>query len=211
MLLHLGVLKWMVEQPSSSVAGRLSAASQRVVSETGRVVVEEIGKLLTKYSGAGGRVWLIGTATCETYMRCQVYYSNMENNYDLQAVPIAAKAPQAGLFPRSVVSLNNVYILEACYTSLIIVGLCLQCYLLAASHYNQATMKNNVQKLKSQDLQKKWNDTCLRLHPTFHNDLSSGSSIAPIPLTITGLYNSKLLGGKTNPQFTWKTSLSIPM
>ena len=61
----------------------------------------EMGKLLAKYgNGDGGRVWLIGTATCETYLRCQVYHPSMENDWDLQAVPIAARAPLPGLFPR---------------------------------------------------------------------------------------------------------------
>ncbi|KAL9685229.1 hypothetical protein QQ045_022677 [Rhodiola kirilowii] len=266
-LLILGDLKWLVEQPSSSVAGRLSAASQQVIGETGRVAVEEIGKLLKKYGGAGGRVWLIGTATCETYMRCQVYYSNMENDWDLQAVPIAAKAPQTGLFPRIGIS-GNVHdaarslsplkslmtIPNASFSRITqnfdsarSMKCCPQCTQkyeeeleemitktaidpssgdkseaaprslpfwlqnrkanedsdAKATPTSQGNSEENIQKLKSHDLQKKWKDTCLRLHPTFHNGLSSGSFIAPIPipLTVSGLYNSKLLGRQTNPQF----------
>lgn len=82
-VLNLGDLKWLVEQPSSAVA--------------------ELRRLLEKY---GGRLWFVGTATCETYLRCQVYHPSMENDWDLQAVSLAAKAPSSGLFPRWVVFLS---------------------------------------------------------------------------------------------------------
>jgi len=36
---------------------------------------------------------LLGTATCETYLRCQVYHPTMETDWDLQAVRIISKAP----------------------------------------------------------------------------------------------------------------------
>uniref|UniRef100_A0A7N0RG56 Clp R domain-containing protein n=1 Tax=Kalanchoe fedtschenkoi TaxID=63787 RepID=A0A7N0RG56_KALFE len=260
-MLNLGDLKWLVEQPSSLVAGGLSASSQQVVCETGRVAVEEIGKLITKYDGAGGRMWLVGTATCDTYMRCQVYYSNMENDWDLQAVSIAAKAPQTGLFPRlgtigihsaaqSLSPLKNLMTIpNASFTrttdnvnttqSMKCCPPCTQKYeeelagtftkpsMNSSSERSEAALRSlpfwlqntkahedsdakatltlqgkneeQVQKQKTQELQNKWLDTCLRLHPTFHNGLSSGSFIAPTPLTVTGLYNSKLLGRQTNP------------
>uniref|UniRef100_A0A7N0TH68 Clp R domain-containing protein n=1 Tax=Kalanchoe fedtschenkoi TaxID=63787 RepID=A0A7N0TH68_KALFE len=260
-ILNLGDLKWLVEQPSSLVAGGLSAASQQV-SETGRVVVEDIGRLISKYGGAGGRVWLIGIATCETYMRCQVNYSNMENDWDLQAVPIAAKAPQSGLFPRlgttgihaaaqslsplkNLITIPNASFARATenINSAQSMKCCPQCTqkyeqelaetatnasVLSSSESSEAAPQSlpfwlqnakalegngakatqilqgkngeQVHKQKSQELQKKWKDTCLRLHPTFHNGLSSGSFIAPTPLTVSGLYNSKLLGLQTDPR-----------
>lgn len=100
-ILDLGDLKWLVEQPVSfGVAGSGAAQQQQVVSEVGRAAVAEMGKLLGRFGeGSGGRLWLIGTATCETYLRCQVYHPSMENDWDLQAVPIPARAP-SGMFPR---------------------------------------------------------------------------------------------------------------
>ena len=106
-IVNLGDLKWMVEQPVSfGVAGAGPGPGsglqqqQQVVSEVGRVAVAEMGKLLGRFGeGSGGRVWLIGTATCETYLRCQVYHPSMENDWDLQAVPIAPRAIP-GMFPR---------------------------------------------------------------------------------------------------------------
>ncbi|KAF3452846.1 hypothetical protein FNV43_RR03279 [Rhamnella rubrinervis] len=103
-ILDMGDLKWLVEQPVSfgGVPGS-GTVQQQVVSEAGRAAVAEVGKLLVRFSegGAGtGRLWLTGTATCETYLRCQVYHPSMESDWDLQAVPIATRAPLPGLFPR---------------------------------------------------------------------------------------------------------------
>lgn len=81
-ILNLGDLKWLVEQPSSTVGG---------------TAVAELRRLLEKHVG---RLWFVGTATCETYLRCQVYHPSMENDWDLQAVSVAAKTPATGVFPR---------------------------------------------------------------------------------------------------------------
>ncbi|XP_058113864.1 protein SUPPRESSOR OF MAX2 1-like [Magnolia sinica] len=101
-ILDLGDLKWLVEQPAGfGVTG--TGPLQQIVSEAGRTAVAEMGKLLTRFGeggGSGGRLWLIGTATCETYLRCQVYHPSMENDWDLQAVPIAARSPVPALFSR---------------------------------------------------------------------------------------------------------------
>lgn len=108
-ILYLGDLKWLVEQQVSfgvAGCGGLQQNHQQVLSDTGRAAVTEMGKLLVRFGdgggGGGGRLWLIGTATCETYLRCQVYHPSMENDWDLQAVPIAPRAPQPGMFPRCV-------------------------------------------------------------------------------------------------------------
>ncbi|KAF2310216.1 hypothetical protein GH714_007253 [Hevea brasiliensis] len=103
-ILDLGDLKWLVEQPVN-FAGAGGVQQQQIVSEAGQAAVTEMGKLLARFgersgSGGGGRVWLIGTATCETYLRCQVYHPSMETDWDLQAVPIAPRAPLPGMFPR---------------------------------------------------------------------------------------------------------------
>lgn len=88
-VINLGNLKWLVD-----FNGGLSGKG---ASDTGKEVVSEMKGIL----GNGGKVWVIGTATCATYLRCQVYFPNMEVDWDLQAVPIAPRAPTAsGLFPR---------------------------------------------------------------------------------------------------------------
>lgn len=83
-VLDLGDLKWLAEHPAANGGG-------------GGGAVAEMRKLLERYKG---KLCFIGTATCETYLRCQVYYPSMENDCDLQAIPIAAKSPLPAIFPR---------------------------------------------------------------------------------------------------------------
>ncbi|CAA0841153.1 Double Clp-N motif-containing P-loop nucleoside triphosphate hydrolases superfamily protein [Striga hermonthica] len=106
-ILDLGDLRWLVEQPAD--AGFSGAQQQQkapVVSELGRALVVEMSKLLARFNGADGlnegknKLWLIGTATCDTYLRCQVYHPTMESDWDLQAVPITSRSPIPGMFPR---------------------------------------------------------------------------------------------------------------
>ncbi|KAJ6843227.1 protein SMAX1-like [Iris pallida] len=92
LVIDLGDLKWLVEGPK---------IQQQIISEMGRAAVAEMGSLVKRFvETAGGRVWLVGTAACATYLRCQVYHPTMESQWDLQAVPVAPKSPLPGLFPR---------------------------------------------------------------------------------------------------------------
>ncbi|KAL9442487.1 hypothetical protein AB3S75_020906 [Citrus x aurantiifolia] len=254
-ILDLGDLKWLVEQQVTSFgvpnSGTLQQ-QQQVLAE----VVAEMGKLVARFGGGGGRLWLIGTATCETYLRCQVYHPSMENDWDLQAVPIAAKTPLSGMFPRlgsngilssSVESLSP---LKSAFQTTAAalprrvsenldparrMSCCRQCLqnyeqelaklskefeksssevksevarpLLPQWLHNakahdgddktaeQTEIKDQdlIWKQKSQELQKKWNDTCLNQHPNFHPSSLGHERIVPVPLSMTGLYNSNLL------------------
>lgn len=52
-----------------------------------------------------------------------------------------------------------------------------------------------MRKQNTRELQKKWQDTCLRLHPNFHNLNKFGlERSAPVSLPLTGLYSPNLLG-----------------
>ena len=82
-VLDLGDLKWLAAGGGGGGGGALA----------------EMRKLLERYEG---RLCFIGTATCETYLRCQVYYPSMENDCDLQAIPIAAKSILPTMFQRFV-------------------------------------------------------------------------------------------------------------
>lgn len=255
-ILDLGDLKWLVEQPVSLAAVTPGSGGQQVVSEAGRAAVAEMGKVLGRFGEeAAGRLWLIGTATCETYLRCQVYHPSMEADWDLQAVPIAARTPLSGLFPRmgttngilssSVESLSPLKGFPTAQPRLVSENLdpargascCRQC----TQSYEQELAKlvvkesekssseskseaaqpplpqwlqnakaqdSNVKtsdqlpnksqdqtlSQKTQELRKEWKDTCMRLHPNFHQHSFSSERIAPTPLSITGMYNMNLLG-----------------
>ncbi|GMH16624.1 hypothetical protein Nepgr_018465 [Nepenthes gracilis] len=105
-ILDLGDLKWLVDQPANLSVSVSGGAPHQGVSDAAKAAVVEIGKILMKFGedtgshSSNGRLWLIGTATCETYLRCQVYHPKMENDWDLQAVSIAARVPLPGMFPR---------------------------------------------------------------------------------------------------------------
>lgn len=102
LILDLGDLKWLVEQPANLGGSGGVQPQQQVVSVAGKAAVVEMGKLLASFGENGnlGKIWLIGTATCETYLRCQVYHPSMENDWDLQVVPIANRSPMPGMFSR---------------------------------------------------------------------------------------------------------------
>ncbi|GAB2267469.1 hypothetical protein Dimus_002452 [Dionaea muscipula] len=277
-LVDMGNLKWLVDQPpaaSSGVAvtGGSSGALPQGVSEA----VAEMGKLLNKFGETTGegnrRLWLIGTATCETYLRCQIYHPTMENDWDLQVRSIAARAPLPGIFPRigsnGIISCSSESFspmkslpiptaappppmriasdkqLDPCRR----LSCCPQCLgnyeqelaktvnghrEKSASQLRQeaarqqllpqwlqsAKLVNTDQKgtndlplplplpqsgeqeliliQKSQQVQKKWAETCLRLHPSFHNKPSLDLERMIIPSTplssvVTSMCNPNLL------------------
>ncbi|KAH1105585.1 hypothetical protein J1N35_009353 [Gossypium stocksii] len=222
-ILDLGDLKWLVEgnQP-------VGAQRRSLLEPGGAAAVAEMVKL-RRFGEGNGRLWLIGTATCETYLRCQVYYPSMENDWDLQAVPIASKMLSRfgsnGILNGSVESSSsmNGFVTTAARPRQLSEnfdptrkqGCCPQCMriyeqevakLLAAKEFEKPLSDANSeltqpalpqwlqnarvhddQAQKIQELQKKWNDTCLHLHPKFHQSGLSSDQFAPMALSMTSL------------------------
>ncbi|XP_038879087.1 protein SUPPRESSOR OF MAX2 1 [Benincasa hispida] len=269
-ILDLGNLQWLIEQPASSVAPDSGGVLQPVVSEASRAAVQKIGKLLIRFrEETAGRLWLIGTATCETFLRCQIYHPSIESDWDLHVVPVVAKAPRSGLYPRFGTkeilgsSIESVSPLKFFPTPPISqlrhksetlnngprITCCPQCmqkyeqeqqklmnkeseksssgvktdsnhpplphWLQKAKDHapnaesvdsEQNKDKELIVKQRTQELQKKWNTTCLHLHPNFHQSkiFSSTGNMATGILT-TGLYNQNLL--KCQPRLELNKSL----
>uniref|UniRef100_A0A1J3JI18 Chaperone protein ClpB n=1 Tax=Noccaea caerulescens TaxID=107243 RepID=A0A1J3JI18_NOCCA len=187
-VLDLGDLKWLSEHPAANGGGGGAVAEMR--------------KLLERHKG---RLCFIGTATCETYLRCQVYYPSLENDCDLQAIPIAAKSPLPAMFSRLGSNNNNntnAMLLGSNILSMESIpptrsfqiptgkmsccSRCLQSYENDVAKLENSSTGNNrsvlpqwLQNAKGDEnsdkkltkdkqiveLQKKWNDLCLRLHP----------------------------------------------
>ncbi|KAL0891292.1 hypothetical protein Bca101_015275 [Brassica carinata] len=171
-VLDLGDLKWLASNGGGGGA------------------VAEMRKLLERYRG---RLCFIGTATCETYLRCQVYYPSMENDCDLQAIPIAAKSPLPTLFQRlgssNIISTESISPTRSIQIPTGKMSCCAQClenYENDVAKLEKSLTGNNrsvlpqwLQNAKADDvgdkkltkdqeiveLQKKWNELCLRLHP----------------------------------------------
>ncbi|KAK1275184.1 Chaperone protein ClpB1 [Acorus gramineus] len=220
-VVDLGDLKWLVEPAGAA-------------TEAGRAAVLEMGKVLERF---GQRVWLVGTATCETYLRCQVYHPTMENDWDLQVVPIAARSSSSvpGLFPRgtgilssSVESLSPLKSFPPTTTTGLMSALAPRHPLsentdpsrrnvngrlcpLCAENYERELAKlvaeelekssneakqqqplpqwlqlakkpsDSIQtKQRTEELQKRYRETCLRLHPNFHSSALNPSLLQPL-------------------------------
>ncbi|KAJ8767402.1 hypothetical protein K2173_017446 [Erythroxylum novogranatense] len=271
-ILDLGDLKWIVEQPVNfpgGVAGGIQRQRQQFRSDVSRTAVTEMGKLLTRFGEAhgGGRVWLIGNATCETYLRCQVYHPSMEKDWDLQVVPIAARAPLPGIFPRlgtngilssSVESLSPVITTVARRLSenldpALRLSSCPQCMQnyeqelakivpkdlektsesktvtalplwLKNAKFQEGDVKTQDQTLelirdvnlwqnknqdmilkhKSLELQKKWQETCLRIHPGHHQPTVGSERTGQPVLAMTSMCNLTCV-----PQQHFQANLSL--
>ncbi|KAM7472844.1 hypothetical protein LguiA_011027 [Lonicera macranthoides] len=240
-ILDLGDLKWLVEGGIGIPGSGGNAISQQVVSEAGHLVVAEMGKLVASFGeDSNRRIWLIGTATCETYLRCQVYHPSMESLWDLQAVPVTSRSSHPGMFPKmgtngflsnSIQSLNPLKSFSTLSTTLQKrtsenfdrtqkTTFCPQCsenyekeleiltaiesdkssfegkqetarpslpqWLQNAKVQNSEPQTGNQELLKKQGiqlLQKKWSDTCLNLHPNYHQNFISERTDITTPIT----------------------------
>uniref|UniRef100_A0A0E0K638 Clp R domain-containing protein n=1 Tax=Oryza punctata TaxID=4537 RepID=A0A0E0K638_ORYPU len=90
-VVNLGNLQWLVEE--RCVAPGEQEKRRDVVLDTARAAVAEMARILSQSSEREHRVWVIGTATCATYLKCQVYHPALESEWDLQAVPITPRPP----------------------------------------------------------------------------------------------------------------------
>ncbi|KAJ0250865.1 Protein SMAX1-LIKE 4 [Hirschfeldia incana] len=76
----LGDLNWAVWSGENSTSSSHYSAADHLV--------EEIGRLVYEYSNSGAKVWLLGTASYQTYMRCQMKQPPLDVQWALQAVSI---------------------------------------------------------------------------------------------------------------------------
>ncbi|XP_061347467.1 protein SUPPRESSOR OF MAX2 1-like isoform X2 [Gastrolobium bilobum] len=270
--INLGDLKWLVEQPVGFGVGGLGNMQQLTLAEVGRAAVAEMGRLVAKFGECGvGRLWLLGTATCETYLRCQVYHPSMENDWDLQPVPITTRTPLPAMFPRLGTngilgtSLESLSPLKTLPTTTITplrrasenidpAGVstccpqCMQNYEQEVADMLKETEKSDTEfkseaarpplpqwlqsartnndnakvmdqsnsqevnmKRRTQEIQKKWYDACLNLHPKFHQQNGSRERIAPTPFSMAGLYSVSMLGHQFQPKIPMNKNLGTSL
>ncbi|KAK1417133.1 hypothetical protein QVD17_26255 [Tagetes erecta] len=202
-IIDLADLKWLVEQPPATVG-----------SSIGRESVAEMTKLVGKFAG---KVWLFGTATCETFLRCQVYHQSMEADWDLQAVPITSRSNMFSRMGTNGVLGSSVQSLKAPCCSVCSseyeqelaklkdsekqsdeVNNSLPQWLQNAKPKDQSQDKQLVLKQKIQELQKKWSDECLRVHPNY-NQSPRLDRVMPMVLPLTGSYKPNMLLRTSQP------------
>lgn len=66
-------------------------------------------------------------------------------------------------------------------------------------------------KKRTQEIQKKWHDACLSLHPKFHQLSVSTERLVPTPLPMTGLYNMNLLARQFQPKIPLNKNLGTTL
>ncbi|XP_023516456.1 protein SMAX1-LIKE 4-like [Cucurbita pepo subsp. pepo] len=77
-IIYTGDLKWMVETDVKEASGYSQIDH----------VIEEITRLISFHSISCTKLWLMGTSSYQTYMRCQMRRPTLETRWDLQAVPV---------------------------------------------------------------------------------------------------------------------------
>ncbi|KAL6540832.1 hypothetical protein OROMI_024715 [Orobanche minor] len=254
-IVYLGDLKWLVEHQHQP----------QVITENGKGAVDEMAKLVARFGENDDyKVWLVGTATCETYLRCLVYHSTMESDWDLQAMPMASRSR----FPEMLTRFGSVSSdqgeplgplkvvhqtpalpaltrpayedVDPCQRSTICPR-CLENYekelkkLKAnieksfseasqpslpqwlrnarlnatdseiADKRSQEMDRGLVPEQKTKEMQKKWMDTCLRLHANFHHTRPSPPPMLP---STTILHDPNLLSVPILKPFKESTQLS---
>ncbi|XP_014501704.1 protein SMAX1-LIKE 4 isoform X2 [Vigna radiata var. radiata] len=85
-IFYVGDLKWTVEAPTSSEKDEGEVFGYNPVNH----LLAEIGKL---FCDSNTKVWLVATASYQTYMRCQMKQPPLETQWALQAIPV----PSGGL------------------------------------------------------------------------------------------------------------------
>ncbi|XP_034902173.1 protein SMAX1-LIKE 4 [Populus alba] len=93
-IIYTGDLKWTVEE--TFVNGEVSVYSP--VDH----LVREIGRLLSEYSSSNRKVWLMATASYQTYMKCQMRQPSLETQWALQAVSVPSGGLGLSLHPSSI-------------------------------------------------------------------------------------------------------------
>ncbi|XP_023002308.1 protein SMAX1-LIKE 4-like [Cucurbita maxima] len=87
-IIYTGDLKWMVE--TDVIEREESSFSNKEPSDYSQIdhVIEEIARLISFHGISRTKLWLVGTASYQTYMRCQMRQPTLETRWDLQAVPV---------------------------------------------------------------------------------------------------------------------------
>ncbi|KAK9122870.1 hypothetical protein Sjap_012472 [Stephania japonica] len=98
-VLYLGDLKWVAEFRASSSTGELQAMKTNYYCPVEHIIIE-LGRVVIGF-GESGRLWLMGIATFQTYMRCRVGHPSLETVWGLHPLTIPAGSLSLSLSPDS--------------------------------------------------------------------------------------------------------------
>ncbi|GLU10575.1 hypothetical protein SLE2022_273680 [Rubroshorea leprosula] len=187
-MIYTGDLRWTVEE--SLISGYNPVDH----------LVSEVGRLVSDYNSSNTKVWLVATASYQTYMRCQMKQPPLEIQWALQAVSVPSGGLGLTLHASSVhdsritVSPNPSQVLETKPFGIKEENDKLSCCAECTSNYEKEAemFKSNQQKLLPSwlqshgrqkeellELKKKWSRLCHSLHQlgnsTFYSNRSSWS------------------------------------
>ncbi|OIV99771.1 hypothetical protein TanjilG_26109 [Lupinus angustifolius] len=101
-IFYIGDLKWIMEGSFSKKHQEGSLDGEVSGYNPVDHLVSEIGKLFCDFGTSNTKVWLMATASYQTYMRCQIKQSPLESQWNLQAVPVPSSGLSLSLHASSV-------------------------------------------------------------------------------------------------------------
>ncbi|KAH7572521.1 hypothetical protein ACOSQ2_015928 [Xanthoceras sorbifolium] len=191
-IIYTGDLKWTVDQ--ENLSGEISCYSP--VNH----LVAEIGRLVSDLNSSNSKVWLVATASYQTYRRCQMKQPPLEIQWALQAVSVPSGGLGLSLHASSVhdsrlsFSQNPSQVRETkpftCKEEEDKLTCCTEC---TSNYENEAQLfKSGQQKLlppwlqshtananqkdELVELKRKWNRLCHSLHQGKHSQSLIGKS-----------------------------------
>lgn len=97
-IVYVGDLAWTLENHEREEF-RMDSRNRYWYSPVG-LVVKEVGRMLGRYAD---RLWLLGTATYHTYMRCNTRWPSLESEWGLQTLIVPAGGLSLTLFSSAII------------------------------------------------------------------------------------------------------------
>ncbi|XWS73300.1 hypothetical protein CRYUN_Cryun02cG0116600 [Craigia yunnanensis] len=204
-IIYTGDLRWTAEENLIEKIPGYSAVDH---------LVTEIGRLLSEYNFSNTKVWLVATASYQTYLRCQMRQPPLEAQWALQAVSVPSGGLGLSLHASSVHDSRLTFVENTSqglemkpfsnkeeHDKLTCCAECTSNYEKDVLSFKSGQQKplppwlqphgsnNTSQKDEMLELTRKWNRLCRSLHQGRHNKNHLRST----------LYNNQSLAGKGYP------------
>ncbi|OIT39250.1 PREDICTED: protein SMAX1-LIKE 3-like [Nicotiana attenuata] len=150
-VLYLGDLKWIADFRVNSCGGQGRISYYCSVEH----MIMEIGRLVCSF-GENQKIWLVGIATFQTYMRCKSGNNSLESIWGLHPVTLPGGSLGLSLKPDSDTQ-NSAFNTESTLSSL-------PSWLKDHEKQRNSTPKNDQNCVSVKELHNKWITTCSSIH-----------------------------------------------
>ncbi|XP_028751383.1 protein SMAX1-LIKE 4-like [Neltuma alba] len=196
-ILYIGDLKWTVGDSNLSEKEKGFSSVEYLVAE--------IGKLFCDYGSSSkaynnNKVWLMGTANYQTYMRCQMRQPPLETQWALQAVPVpSSNGLGLSLHASSVLDSKPFFSVKEDQDKLTCCAECSSSYEKEAQMFKPGQknlLPSWLQSHSTEDhhedelaqLRRKWNRLCHCLHQSKHFQDQWGNTVHSNPSSNAKIY-----------------------